>query len=159
MEVVNIIALLFSPIIAVLITVYLQNIKDKRREKYQIFMTLMATRNRPPTEEITRALNMIDVVFCKDKKIRRLWGEYFGMLCNEGLNNPVGWKQREQKNLEMITAIAENIGYKNEISSLDVDRVYLPIGLKDQLDSAAEIVSELKRVLKATKALSVLPKE
>jgi hypothetical protein len=159
MEIVNVIAIMLSPVIAVLITMFLQSRKDKRNSKMNIFITLMSTRNRAPTEEIVRALNIIDVIFSKDKNIRRLWSEYFGMLSNEGLNNPVGWKQREQKNLEMITAIAKNIGYQNEITSLDVDKVYYPIGLQNQLDNASEILNELKRVLKETKALSIIPIE
>jgi len=159
MAIINICAILLSPVIAVLITIVLQNRRDKKNAKMNIFITLMSTRNRPPSEEITRALNMIDVIISKDKNIRRLWSEYFGMLSNEGLNNPVGYKQREQKNLEMITAIANNLGYKREITSLDVDKVYFPIGLKDQLENVSEIVTELKRVLKETKAISVIPKE
>jgi len=159
MEIVNVLAIMLSPVIAVLITMFLQSRKDKKNAKMNIFITLMSTRNRAPSEEIVRALNMIDVIFSKDKNIRRLWSEYFGMLSNEGLSNPVGWKQREQKNLEMITAIAKNIGYKNEITSLDVDKVYYPVGLQNQLDNASEILNELKRVLKETKALSIIPLE
>ena len=159
METVNVLAIILSPAIAVLITMFLQSRKDKKNAKMNIFITLMATRNRAPSEEIVRALNMIDVIFSKDKNIRRLWNEYFGMLSNEGLSNPVGWKQREQKNLEMITAIAKNIGYKNEITSLDVDKVYYPVGLQNQLDNASEILNELKRVLKETKALGIIPIE
>jgi hypothetical protein len=158
-EIINFFAILLSPIIAVLITIFLQNRKDKHNSKMNIFITLISTRNRPPSEEIVRALNMIDVIFSKDKEVRKLWREYYDMLSNEGLNNPVGWNQREQKNLEMITAIAKNLGYKKHISGLDVNRVYFPIGLKDQLESAAEIGIELKRVLKETKAISVIPKK
>jgi len=158
MEIVNIFAILISPVIAVLITVFLQNRKEKRALQMNIFMTLISTRNRAPSDERVRALNMIDVVFSKDKEIRKLWKEYFSMLANEGLNNPVGFSQREQKELEMITEIAKRLGYRKEISSLDVNRVYFPVGLKNQIDANSEILEELKRVLKETKTINLIPK-
>jgi len=158
MEIVNIFAILISPVIAVLITVFLQNRKEKRALQMNIFMTLISTRNRAPSDERVRALNMIDVVFSKDIEIRKLWKEYFSMLANEGLNNPVGFSQREQKELEMITEIAKRLGYRKEISSLDVNRVYFPVGLKNQIDANSEILEELKRVLKETKTINLIPK-
>ena len=63
MTVVNIIAVLLSPVIAVLVTVYLQNRREKRSQKLWIFNTLIGTRHSPLIEENVRALNMIDVVF------------------------------------------------------------------------------------------------
>jgi hypothetical protein len=159
MKILNIIAILLSPIIAVLISIFIQNRKEKHNSKMKIFISLISTRNRAPTEENVRALNMIDVIFAKEEEVRKLWREYYDMLSNEGLNNPVGWKQRGQKNLEMITAMAKNLGYGKEITSLDVDRVYFPVGIKEQLENGAEILNELKRVLKETKALNVVSKD
>src|SRR6185312_12440651 len=69
MVIVNILAVLLSPLIAVLITVSLQNRKERRDSKRRIFETLIGTRHAPITEETTRALNMIDVVFCDAPRV------------------------------------------------------------------------------------------
>ncbi len=159
METVNIIAVLLSPVIAVLVSIYIQNRIEKRRSKTYIFNTLIMYRNRAPNEELVRALNMIDVVFLEDKSIRSLWKDYYSMLSNEGLNNQVGWEQRERKNLEMLTEMAKNLGYSKKLTSIDIGRVYFPIGLKDQLESSAEIANEFKRLLKESKAISLIAKE
>jgi len=148
MIIVNILAILFSPIIAVLISVYLQTRREKKKQKLWIFNTLIATRHNPITDENVRALNMIDVVFFDYLSVRKLWHEYFDMLSNEGLNNTIGWSQRQKKNLEMITEMAKLIGYKKAITHLDVDRVYYPVGLGNQSKKTEEISNELLRVLK-----------
>lgn len=147
---VSILAILLSPVIAVLVTVSLQGRKEKRNQKLWIFNTLIATRHTPIVDENVRALNMIDVVFHDSARVRQLWHEYFDMLCNEGLNNPNGWGQRQKKNLELITEMAKVVGYGAAITHLDVDRVYYPVGLGEQSQKAQEIAVELLRVLKAS---------
>jgi hypothetical protein len=146
----NIIAILLSPVVAVLVTVYLQARKEKRNQKLWIFNTLIATRHSPIVDENVRALNMIDVVFYNSSRVRELWHEYLNMLSNEGLNNPLGWGQRQKKNLEMITEMAKVLGYGTAITHLDVDRVYNPTGLGEQSRKSQEIAEELLRVLKAS---------
>lgn len=158
MTLVNILALLLSPVIAVLITVYLQNRREKRNQKVWIFNTLIATRHSPIVEENVRALNMIDVVFHDCPKVRQLWREYFDMLGNQGLNNQLGWAQRQKKNLEMITEMAKVLGYGEAITHLDVDRVYYPVGLGAQTQKSIEIADELLRVLKASAGVQLIPR-
>jgi hypothetical protein len=158
-ELINIVAILLSPIIAVLVTKYLQDRKAKKDYKLSIFSTLMATRQAPINDETVRALNMIDVAFCKEEKVRNLWHEYYEMLHNEGLNNPVGYKTRQQKNLGLITEMAKVVGYGEEISSLDVDRVYYPRGLGEVSSRNEEVMNALLRVLKATASIPVVGKK
>src|SRR4051812_19132766 len=105
-DTINIAAIILSPLIAVLVTVWLQNRKERRGHQLWIFSKLMQTRHSPVTDQTVRALNMIDVVFANKRRIRQLWREYYDSLCNEGLNNQQGWKQRQVKNLELITEMA-----------------------------------------------------
>lgn len=147
---VNILAILLSPVIAVLVTVWMQDRKEKRHQKLWIFNTLIATRHAPIVDENVRALNMIDVAYHDSPHVRKLWHEYFDMLNNAGLNNPTGWHQRQSKNLEMITEMAKVVGYGATITHLDIDRVYYPTGLGEQSQTSKEITMELLRVLKAS---------
>lgn len=156
MDIINILAIVISPIIAVLISIWVQNRKEKQQHKMYIFTTLMATRHSPIIDEKVRALNMIDVVFHDKPRVRQLWREYFDMLGNEGLNNPTGWDQRQKKNLELIHEIAKVLGYGKAITHLDVDRVYYPVGLGEKSRRTDELLNELLRVLRASGGLQVV---
>ncbi|MGH8235094.1 MAG: DUF6680 family protein [Rhodanobacteraceae bacterium] len=156
---VNILAILLSPVVAVLITVFLQNRKERQDQKLWIFNTLIGTRHSPIVNENVRALNMIDVAFHDSVHVRQLWHEYFDMLNNAGMNNPNGWHQRQNKNLEMITEMAMVVGYGAAITHLDIDRVYYPTGLGEQSQTSREIAVELLRVLKASDGIQFIAKE
>lgn len=147
---VNVAAIVLSPLIAVLVSVFLQHRREQRNQKLWIFNTLVSTRHQPIVDENVRALNMIDVAYHDEAKVRTLWREYYAMLSNQGLNNQVGWQQRQTKNLEMITEMAKAVGYGNAISYLDVDRVYYPVGLGEASETTHQIGVELLRVLKAS---------
>lgn len=157
MTIVSILAILLSPLIAVGVTVWFQNRKERRDQKRWILATLVATRHTPVTDEVVRALNMIDVVFHDSPAVRRLWREYFDMLCNPSLNNPQGVQQRQVKNLEMITEMAKEVGYGKTITHLDVDRVYYPVGLGQQAVQQQAISDELLRVLRGSQGFVVTP--
>jgi len=156
---ITVLAILLSPIIALLITMYLQTRKDRKTAQMYLFNTLIATRHSPITEETVRALNMIEVLFYDKPKVRQLWREYFEMLYNEGLNNPLGWEQRQKKNIELIYEMGKCLGYGKEISHLDVERVYYPVGLGQQRVRVEELITELLRVLKASGGITITPKE
>lgn len=157
MEIINIAAVLLSPLVAVLVTVWLQNRKEKRDMKRWVFNTLVGTRHGPITDEAVRALNMIDVVFHDSPKVRQYWREYYDMLGNPSLSQPEGFRQRQTKNLEMIGAMAKDLGLEKSITSLDVDRVYYPQALGEQARKAQSISDELLRVLRGTQGLVVHP--
>jgi len=157
MDVINIMAIAVSPLVAVLVSVWLQNRKERRQHQLHILSVLIASRHEPLSPDSVKALNMIDMVFHDKASVRHLWREYFEMLCNEGLNNPSGWQQRSKKNIELITEMAKVLGYGKAISHLDVDRVYSPVGIWEQFTRSQELQKELLRVLKETKSLVAVP--
>jgi hypothetical protein len=72
--VINIIAIILGPIIAVIITLIYQTYKEKRDSKTRLFLTLMAHRESfPPSFAWVESLNLIDVVFVKHPKVVQLW--------------------------------------------------------------------------------------
>lgn len=154
----NLLAILLSPLMAVLVSMWVQDRKEKRGQKLLIFQTLVGTRHEPLSSDHVRALNVIDVVFHDTTKVRQLWHEYFDMLSNEGLNNPVGWEQRHTKLVEMITAMADSLAYRTEITHLDTARIYSPVGHGKAEMQLQAISDELLRVLRATAAVKVDPR-
>jgi hypothetical protein len=159
MELISVLAILLSPLIAVLVTLYLQSKKAKRDYKLYILNTLVATRHYAVTDETVRTLNMIDLAFFKDKKVREIWREYYDMLHNKGLDNELGYKTRKTKYTELITEMARVLGYGKEITAVDVDRVYYPVGLGKSFDRSEEIANELLRVLKESGGLQIKEKK
>jgi hypothetical protein len=155
---ISILAILLSPVIAVGVTLWSQRRKDRRDGKLWILNTLMQTRHHgPASDEKVRALNMIDVVFRKAPKVRGLWHEYFDMVNNAGMNNPLGHDQWNRRYLEMLAAMAKDVGYGQEITALDIDRVYSPVGFGKFNERSEAISDELLRVLKGSQGLSVTP--
>ncbi|CAG1769847.1 hypothetical protein BAC3_00595 [uncultured bacterium] len=61
-------AMIIAPILAVQIQKFIEARKETKGRKIQIFRTLMATRATPISPSHVEALNMIDIVFYKDKK-------------------------------------------------------------------------------------------
>lgn len=158
-EIINVIAILASPVIALGITVFLQDRKEKRQARMYVFSALMESRHLPLSDGAIRSLNMIDLYFYNDVKVRTLWKEYFAMLNNSGLNNEVGHKQWQEKKLELITEMAKVLGYGKVISSIDVNRVYYPTGLDKSLIRNEAIAEELLRVLKSSSGIQTSPRE
>lgn len=58
----NLLALILIPIIAVIIGQHLQNVSAKRKDKMDVFKTMMMNRIGWSVEG-TRAMNIIDIVF------------------------------------------------------------------------------------------------
>ena len=67
MTIVNIIAIILSPIIALFISHRVQINYEKRKEKIEILKTLMARRILANSIEYVNALNIIDIIFLKVK--------------------------------------------------------------------------------------------
>jgi len=66
-------AILAAPIVALQIQKYIEDRKEIRARKMQIFRALMATRATRLNPKHIEALNMIDIEFFKNKKITKAW--------------------------------------------------------------------------------------
>ncbi len=91
--------------------------------------------------------------------VRELWHEYYDMLYNRGLDNPIGWEQQKTKKLELVHEIAKVVGYGKKITHIDVDRVYMPVRLSEDVQRTRELGIELLRVLKESAGLKIVPQE
>lgn len=126
MNVINIVAVLLSPVIAVLVTMYLQNKSDKKKEKIAIIKALLSTGHYLYSDEIIRSYNLIDIVFKDDTDVREKWKVYYESLCNESLQYQI----RLDKKLDLILAMCNAVNYKG-ITAQDIQRVYVPKGFAE----------------------------
>src|SRR5579863_7503154 len=121
-------ALIIGPALSVIIGLYLQKRKEKRDVKMRAFMILMAHRKTmPPVQDLVNTLNIVDLVFEKDKDVVKLWHEYFDLLCHDPLNMQLV----EPKYLDLLASMAKALGYR-ELAQTDIARFYSPKAFSTQ---------------------------
>ncbi len=150
-QTISILAVIVSPIIPIVITLWYHSYKEKRDGKRNLFYTLMAHRkSSPPAYEWVNALNLIDVVFADNPKVLQLWHEYYDLLHTQ----PPNFALWEHKYIDMLSEVAQVLGYK-KLKQTDIEKFYSPVAHGDQLQMNTLLQGELLRVLKNTASLVV----
>ena len=133
-DVLNLIAIIVIPILAVLIGQWLQTRSEKRKDKMQIFKTLMTARIYGWTVDSVHVLNVIDIVFANDKKVRAAWKD---LNDKYHVTNPdeTQLKKIEQAQHKLLEAISNSLGYKDKITWETIQNPYIPDGLRLQMEA------------------------
>lgn len=130
----NLAALVFIPIVAVIIGKWLQDRSEKRKDKMQIFKILMTSRIYGWTPDSVNALNIIDIVFSDDKKVRVAWKDLYDKYC---VTNPDQHQLEKIKNAQykLLEAMANSLGYKDKITWETIQNPYMPVGMAQQIEA------------------------
>ncbi len=122
----NLAALIIIPIVAVIIGQCLQNRSEKRKDKMQIFKVLMTSRIYGWTIDSVHALNVIDIVFADEEKVRAAWKDLYDKY---NVTNPdqQHLKKIEQAQYKLLEEIANSLGYKNKITWETIQNPYIPV--------------------------------
>ena len=131
-DIIDIVAILASPIVAVLIGQILLNREKKRSDKMEIFKTLMINRGLAWSTDTVKALNIIEIVFCNDKSVIKQWRKYYDKLCIENPSQKELQEVRDEGN-KLLEVIAHSLGYKDKILWDTIQNPYIPKGLTDNL--------------------------
>lgn len=118
--IINILAILLSPIIALWISNIVQDRKEKQKEKRQILKVLMTQRFSVKNIEYVNVLNLIDVVFVDSKNVRKayknLYNEYATTIDLNIENNRQIFQEKIKKaTTQLLEAMVKDIGYKDNI--------------------------------------------
>ena len=132
--IVNSIAIIISPIIETLITLYISKRNEIRNEKLRILRILMVTRMNRACIDYANALNLIDVVFYNSKKVRQAYKELLEMYYKENVSD----NEANIKNLKLIESIIEDIGYSKKINWNEVSIPYSPKWYFQELEKNEE---------------------
>ena len=153
MEIINIIALIIIPVIAVVIGQKLQVCSQKRNDKMQIFKTLMTSRIFGLTNESVQAMNLIDVVFADDKAVRKQWKICFDKMCVENPTDTDLSKIKLERE-KLLEAMAKSLGYKDIITWESIQNPYIPKGMTDLMaqqqayqNNQSIIMEQMKKML------------
>ena len=133
-EILNLIAIIIIPIIAVLIGQWLQTRSEKRKDKMPIFKTLMTSRVYGWTQESVHCLNIIDIVFADDKKVRNAWKDLYDKYC---VQNPdeSQLKKIETAQYKLLETMAVSLGYKDKVTWETIQNPYIPKGMLRQIEA------------------------
>ncbi len=130
-DILNLIAIIVIPIVAVLIGQWLQNRSEKRKDKMLIFKTLMTSRIYGWTQESVHCLNIIDIAFSDDDKVRNAWKDLYDKYC---VQNPDETQLKKIQNAQykLLEAMAISLGYKDKVTWETIQNPYVPQGLITQ---------------------------
>jgi hypothetical protein len=110
-----ILATLTGPLIAVQLTRYLDDRKEVRGRKLQVFKTLMATRAYTLSPAHVEALNRIDLEFSSnkpsEKKALEVWRQYLDLLGDKSLSPEQWGVKRVDLLVELLYAMGQSLGY------------------------------------------------
>ena len=149
-SVLNLIAVLLIPVVAVIVGQYLQERVQKRKDKMQIFQCLMTRRITGwAALEAVNAINSIDIIFTDNKEIRNQLGVWKSK-CRKDI--PSEEQYREQ--CKLLELMANDLGYKDKITWDIIQNPYYPEGLNQQLTMNTQIMNGQVEWAKAAGLLS-----
>ena len=133
-EILNLIAIIIIPIIAVIIGQWLQTRSEKRKDKMHIFKTLMTSRVYGWTQESVYCLNIIDIVFADDREVRNAWKDLYDKYC---VQNPdeSQLKKIETAQYKLLESMAVSLGYKDKVTWETIQNPYIPKGMLRQIEA------------------------
>lgn len=127
-SIISILAVIVAPIASVIIAQKLQERASLRKDKMDLFKTLMMARNGWTVESV-RALNILDIVYSDDNKVRAAWRKYYDRLCVDDNPTETELKKIQEAQYELLETMAVSLGYKNKITWKTIQNPYKPKGM------------------------------
>lgn len=144
-DVLNLLAIIVIPLVAVWLGTYLQDRGELRKDKMNVFMSVMTFRYGWSPEGV-KALNSIHIVFSEDKEVRACWRKYYEELCKKATTNE-DLKNREDAMYALLESMAKNLGYRDDITKEDIKNPYMPQAMMDAMTATASIQSGMSNII------------
>lgn len=98
------------------------------------------------------ALNIIDIVFADDKKVREQWKIYYDKLW---IGNPTeeDFRKIETEKCKLLEEISRSLGYKNKITWETIQNPYIPKGLSDSMIQQQQYQTGQLEVMELAKSI------
>ena len=145
-----ILAVLLGPIIAVRLTRYLDNKREIRNRKLQIFKTLMATRASNLSPHHVEALNNIDLEFSpaisKEKDVIEAWKAYLDLLNDQAIPIDQWGVRRVDLLVELLHKMAKVLDYEFDKTTIK-NSSYYPRGYGELEADQTAIRQGVKQLL------------
>ena len=132
-DILNLIAIFIIPVVAVIVGQHLQNRAEIRKDKMHIFKVLMTSRIYGWTQESVHCLNIIDIVFADDKKVRDAWKDLYDKYCVENLDE-TQIKKIQNAQYKLLETMANSLGYKDKVTWETIHNPYIPKVILQQIN-------------------------
>jgi hypothetical protein len=141
-----------GPMIAIFISIWYQNRKEKKESKLNCFLTLLSYRGYHPIPyQSVIALNQTNVLFSDDSDTLSAWSKYYNSL-NQ---NPPNQMTVDSNFLDLLDSMAKNLGYKN-LKQTQLGKYYSPQQYADNYVTQQELYQELSNFLKLSNSSGVV---
>ena len=125
--IVTALSVVFSGVVATVITILYQKFSGEQTAKRRVFETAVSYRFFISEEENVKSLNSIDVIFHKNQRVRQAWKSYMDEA-DKPSSNP---QQLNDRYIKLLEEMALACGYK-DIRWDDLKRYYYPSGLSNR---------------------------
>lgn len=115
-------AAIIGPYVAARIAVSLQRDKESRDKKFYAFSILMAHRMNYGQKEPSQALNLIDVLWRDNKKVRDAWSDFYRTLPDD---SGYTYVQKNEKLRRLLEEMAADLDLAGSFTPDDFARAYL----------------------------------
>ncbi len=117
---------------------------ERRQVKLDVFGKLMMNRSNIASKASVEALNLIDVAFNNNLKVREAWADL-----HRAFDNETPKQTQDDKLRTLLMEMARDLGFSNALRMDDLNRIYYPseLHLEDTRQSLerAHIVSTLSQ--------------
>ena len=151
-----ILAVLVGPVIAVQLTRFVDNKKEQRDRKLQIFKTLMATRAYSISPQHVEALNRIDLEFSdklkKERSVVYAWKEYLDLLSDKEMPRDQWGTKRIERLVDLLHCMAQVLNYEFDKTHIK-NSAYSPVAHGDIDDQQTAVRLGIIDILKGNLAI------
>ena len=136
MAIINVIAIIAIPLVAVFVGQFLQYKAEKRKDKMQIFQCLMTKRITGWAGlDAVNALNSIDIVFSDCEAVRKQWAVLLSKYRRD-----ITAQEQYREQCKLLELMANDLGYKDKITWDIIQNPYYPEGLAKQIEINSQIL-------------------
>ena len=133
LNIINLIAIIIIPILAVIIGQRLQDRSEKRKDKMRVFSHLMSYRSFDYVDQISvNVFNSVPIVFHDDKEVIERYNIYLKSMNITPEQMDQKRKEIDDNKTKMLEAMAKALKYKNINWEL-IQNPYIPIGLLNHI--------------------------
>ena len=133
LNIINVIAIVVIPILAVIIGQNLQDRSEKRKDKMRVFSHLMSYRSFDYVDQYSvNIFNSVPIIFHDDNEVLEKYNIYLKSLNITPEEMPQKRKEIDDNKTKMLEAMAKSLKYKN-INWETIQNPYVPIGLLNQM--------------------------
>lgn len=153
-----VLATLGGPVVAVQITRYLDDQRETRGRKLQVFKTLMATRAYTLSPSHIEALNRIDLEFAgsdqSERDVIAVWRQYLDLLGDKTLSPEQWGVKRIDLLVDLLHVMGRSLGYDFDKTHIK-NATYVPMAQGRLEEEQQAIRTETLELLEGKRVLQM----